>query len=266
MTAPAPSSDAPFPRPALTRVFPGPATSVTVREAYDVARPLGSGVGGATRPWVGVCMVASLDGSVTLDGASGGLGNTNDLEVLLTLRDLADAVIVGLGTARGEGYGAPGSGIRIGVVTNTGNIDPSSELFRSGAGFVITTERTEIPSHVDVVRAGIDRVDLAVALDRIGAVVPGVAHVHVEGGPSLNAALLEHDLVDELDLTIAPLMVGGMGKRAALGAGEVTRRFDLAHLLVDDDSYTFARWVRHTLRETPNTPERLNADGIGRRL
>jgi len=226
----------------LRFVHPGPARTTTVGEAYDVERQR---VG---RPWVGVCMVSSLDGSVTVGGTSGGLGNANDLEVLLTLRRLADVVIVGAGTARGEGYGAPQTGVRIGVVTNSADLDAGSDLFRSGAGFIITSESAELGHDVDtsieVVRAGRTRVDLAEAIDRLDTVIPGARYVHAEGGPTLNAGLLADDLVDELDLTIAPLMVAGPGRRAAMSGAEIERRFELAHLLVDDEGYTFGRWVR----------------------
>jgi riboflavin biosynthesis pyrimidine reductase len=189
-------------------------------------------------------MITSLDGSATVDGTSGGLGNTNDRAILLTLREQADIVIVGAATARGEGYGAPSGGVRIGVVTNTGRVDTESELFASGAGFVITSEATEVRDGVDTIRAGRTAVDLAAALGRLDEIAGDVSHVHAEGGPTLNSSLLELDLVDELALTIAPTMVGGSGPRVTGGDDQVIRRFDLAHLLVDDEGYTFGRWVR----------------------
>jgi riboflavin biosynthesis pyrimidine reductase len=229
----------------LRRVQPAPAGATTVAEAYGMPRPIR-----ADRPWVGVCMIASLDGSVVVDGRSGGLGNANDRDVLLTLRRAADVVIVGNATASGEGYGAPESGVRIGVVTNSGDIDVAGALFRSGAGFVITHAGAEVPSGVEVVRAGDAHVDLALALQRLDAIVPEVRYVHAEGGPTLNGALHAADLVDELDLTTAPLMVAGRGPRAALGDAELSRRFDLAHLLVDGDGYVFARWLRRDAGDT----------------
>jgi len=223
----------------IRRVHPGPPTDTTIADAYGVPRPLLP-----DRPWVGCCMIASVDGSVVLDGTSGGLGNANDQAVLLTLRDVADVVIVGNSTARGEGYGAPRSGIRIGVVTNSGDVDSTSDLFRSGAGFVITHETAAVPDGIEAVRVGHDRLDLRGALDRLGDVVPGARHVHVEGGPTLNGALLAEGLIDEFNLTMAPLVVAGRGSRAGVGDVELAQRFDLAHLLVDDDGYVFGRWVR----------------------
>jgi riboflavin biosynthesis pyrimidine reductase len=215
--------------------------TISVRAAYDVDRPVHP-----DRPWVGLCMVMSLDGSISVDGVSGTLGNPNDLDVLLTLRSLADLLLVGAGTVRGEGYGPPKKpGQRIGVVTNRGNVDLDSELFTSGAGFVIANEQTDIDeSRVDVLRAGHDRVDIAEALTRIGEVVPGVCYVQAEGGASFNAGLLDADAIDELDLTLSPHLVGGAGPRLTNGASESRRGFTLAHLLADDDGYVFSRWLR----------------------
>ena len=227
--------------PPLHRLLPHPAGPTTIRAAYDVDRPVH-----ADRPWVGLCMVTSLDGSISLDGTSGTLGNPNDLDVLLTLRSLADLLIVGAGTARGEGYGPPKRpGQRIGVVTDRGSVDLDSELFTSRAGFVITNEQTEIDeSRVDVLRAGRDRVDIAEALTRLGEIVPDVRYVQAEGGATLNAGLLDADLIDELDLTLSPHLVGGAGPRLTVGANESKRRFTLAHLLADDEGFVFSRWLR----------------------
>lgn len=224
----------------LHRVHPAPHEPTTVREAYDVPRSAH-----ADRPWVGLCMVSSLDGTVAVDGLSGGLGNEHDLEVLLTLRSIADVTIVGSGTVRDEGYGPPKSGKRVGVVTNRGSVDLDSELFASGAGFVITTESADVDeSRVEVLRVGVEVVDLVAAVARIREIVPTADYVQAEGGPTLNAALMEADLIDELDLTVAARLSGGPGPRLTSGADEIDRRFDLAHLLVDHDGFLFGRWLR----------------------
>ncbi len=120
----------------LRRVHPEPAGHVTIRDCYDVERPPPP-----DRPWIELCMVASLDGSTVVAGRSRGLSNPNDSELVLTLRDLADVIVVGAGTARAEGYGPPRkAGQRVGVVSNSGRVDPSSALFASGAGFLIVPE------------------------------------------------------------------------------------------------------------------------------
>lgn len=225
----------------LWRLHPAPAGRTTIAEAYTVDRPPPH-----HRPWIGLCMVASLDGSVTVGGTSGGLGNRNDATVLSTLRSIADVVLVGAGTVRGEGYGPPRKpGQRIAVATNRGSIDLDSPVFTSGAGFVLAPHAAPIDEHrVEVVRAGDDRLDLRQAIGRLHEVVPGVTYVQAEGGPTLNASLAAADVVDELDMTLSPRFVGADGPRLIQGAGELDQRFDVAHLLLDDDGFVFGRWLR----------------------
>lgn len=228
-------------RSSVLRLLPAPAGPTSIVAAYDVDRPIVAG-----RPWVGMCMVSSLDGSISVDGTSGGLGNANDLDVLLTLRALADVVVVGSATVSGEGYGPPASGTRVGVVTNRGSVDSSAPLFRSGAGFVITHAGADVPDGVEVLRAGRTAVDMVTAIARIDEIVPGARHVQVEGGATLNGTMLDADLVDELQLTVSPMLVGGDGPRITMGATEVRRRFELAHVLTDADHYLFTRWLRRS--------------------
>src|SRR5436309_16123811 len=51
-----------------------------------------------------VNFVTALDGAISVEGRSGGLGSPGDLRVFRVLRALADAVLVGAGTAAAEGY------------------------------------------------------------------------------------------------------------------------------------------------------------------
>ena len=101
---------------------------------------------------------------------------------------------------------------------------------------------------VEVLRAGRERVDVSLALSLLHTVVPGVRVVQAEGGPTLNAALLAADAIDELNLTISPRLVGGDSPRVTHGGMPVLdARYTLAHLLVDDDRFVFSRWVRSGL-------------------
>ena len=217
-------------------------TVTQILQAYETERPtLPEG-----RPWIGVCMIASLDGSVVVNGASGALGNPTDQHILGTLRRLADLIIVGAGTVRAEGYGPPKkAGQRIGVVTNSGAIDLETELFQSGAGFLVAPESASIDERlVDVIRAGETSLDLEAAIALIPELIPNAQFIHAEGGPGLNASLLRADFVDELNLTLSPRLVGGSGERLTVGAPDVNQAMDLAHLLVDEDGFVFSRWVR----------------------
>ncbi len=192
-------------------------------------------------------MIASIDGATAVEGRSGGLSSTSDTAILSALRQRADVVLVGAATVRSEGYGPPTkAGLRIGVVSSNGqHLDFSSPLFTSGAGFVVTTtDAPDLP--VETVRAGsLGHVDLADALVALSSRIVGHAGalVSVEGGAGLNAALHTAGLIDEINLTVSPHVVGGESHRLLAGAEERSTRMQLVHLL-DDDGYLFARYRR----------------------
>lgn len=198
------------------------------------------------RPWVGVCMIASLDGSVAVEGRSGGLGNANDRAILAALRDAADVILVGARSAVAEAYRSPRkSGQRIGVVTASGDVPSATDLFTSGSGFLVMPEDGPAgPPGIDIVRAGRRTVDLPLALGRLGDVTESPVFVQAEGGAGLNGALLDADCIDELNLSVAPVLAGGVGSRLIVAAGEWRRRYQPVHVLADDDGYLFTRWVR----------------------
>ena len=87
-----------------------------------------------------------------------------------------------------------------------------------------------------------DSVDGATALKVLAE--RGLFRVLTEGGPLLLSQLIEDDLLDELCLTVAPILVGGLGRRIAAGAGEVHTKMRPAHLLSDDQGYLYTRYVR----------------------
>jgi riboflavin biosynthesis pyrimidine reductase len=231
----------------VQQLFPIPAAgegdAVDLDDLYGLPRPSLSG-----RPWVGLCMIASLDGSTAVAGRSGGLGNADDQHVFAALRRVADVVLVGARTAVAERYGAPNPpGLRIGVVTASGNVAVTTDLFTAGAGFLVMPEGA-IPAPelagVDVVRAGTAGVDLPLALARLADVVSSPSFVLAEGGPGLNGSLLDAGCVDEVNLSLAPYLEGGDGARLVAGASEDLRGYQLAHVLTDSDGYLFTRWVR----------------------
>ena len=217
----------------MRRLFPHPASDLTVRECYDVARPRPS-----DRPWVAMCMVAGLDGSTVVDRTSRGLSNPTDQQVLLTLRTFAQVILVGASTVRAEGYGPPRlEGQHIGVVSRRGDLDLDTPLFASGKGFlVLPIDAPPVP--VPSVRAGLGSVDIAAVLAQLDVDV-----VQAEGGSMLNGLLAATDCIDELNLTISPQINGGEGPRLTSGAPPLSHRMELAHVL-EDDGFLFTRYVR----------------------
>lgn len=223
----------------IRRVFPDSAAT-TIADSYAQALDQRS-----SAPWVGLCMVSSIDGSTVVGGKSSELSSTNDMAVLHGLRSIADVILVGAGTVRGEGYGPPKTpGQRVGVVTASGNVDASLPLFTGGAGFIITTDHAKIADGVDVIRAGGDNVDLSAVVGRLSEMHPSPSFVQAEGGALLNGALLDADLIDEINLTTSPLCVGGSGPRVTTGAANHTARYELAQMVIDDQTFVFSRWLR----------------------
>jgi 5-amino-6-(5-phosphoribosylamino)uracil reductase len=176
-------------------------------------------------------MVASVDGRATdATGLTTALGGEGDRELFRSLRALADGVMVGAGTARAEGYGphrlradlaarrredGRHGPVPIVVVSRALDLDPSTALFAEAKTptIVVTCaaspaeRRMRLEAVTPVIIAGDRQVDLAEALDQLAEQF-GVTHVLCEGGPTLNSALLEAGLVDELCLTIAPTITG----------------------------------------------------------
>lgn len=182
--------------------------------------------------WVVVNMVTSVDGGVTLGGVSGPLGAEGDLAGFRALRAAVDVVVVGAGTARAEGYGpakvrpqvvdtrrARGQADRpaIAVVTRSLDLEGADRLFAEGHAPLVITAASSPPDRrrileergADVLVAGEAEVDLALALALLAD--RGLGRVLVEGGPRLNRDLFAAGLVDEVFVTIAPLLVGQEG-------------------------------------------------------
>lgn len=239
-----------FPHAAVTDPAPDPAGDradraaadpdadlVALRDAYDVPRLPPPG-----RPWVSLCMVTSLDGATVAGSTSRGLSNATDQALLLLLRTFADVILVGAATVREERYGPPRSEHqRIAVVSRTGRLDFDSALFASGKGVVVLPEDAP-PVPVESIRAGHGGLDLPAALAEM-ARRWGTGVVQAEGGPTLNGLLATADLIDELNLTLSPLIISGAGPRLTAGGASVAHRMSLAHV-IEDDGFLFTRYVR----------------------
>ena len=221
--------------------------------------------GPAGRPWVTTNMVASVDGAMSLDGRSGGLGSEADRMVFRALRSVADVVMAGAGTVRTERYGpvrldpervaerrARGQAPipTLVVVSNSGRLDSDlplldADLVGDGPLPILLTcaagepETRRLDGRVEVLVCGEHAVDLDVGLSLLAD--RGVAAVVCEGGPTLNAALLAAGLLDEFCLTIAPLLTAGAAGRIVAGVAEQPVGLELAHLL-ESEGALFGRW------------------------
>lgn len=211
--------------------------------------------------------VTSVDGAVSVTGLSRGLQTPGDNRIFAALRDLADVVLVGAGTARAEGYAAIHVSERrqrirsdygfartltTAVVSRSLRLDPDADLFtgtETGARTIVLTCRSGDPGvraalagRADVIDCGDDQVDLFAL--RAALVERGLNRILCEGGPTLFADLVTADLVDELCLSISPLLAGAGPARISAGDpfGGTPAALRLVGLLTEADAL-FCRYA-----------------------
>jgi riboflavin-specific deaminase-like protein len=182
-----------------------------------------------TRPYVLLNMVATLDGRATLGGRSGTISDSADRALFHGLRAAVDAVMAGAGTVRTERYGpivrdTEGRRLRtdlglaespLACIVSTSLALPADLplLADPESSVAIVTPSSErlatVPATVEYVRARRKdgALDLAMALDELHDRLH-VRTLLCEGGPHLNGELLRAGLVDELFLSVSPLLAG----------------------------------------------------------
>ena len=221
----------------------------------------------AGRPWLMINMIASADGAIALDGTSEALGNPADEAVFSAVRACADWIVAAAGTVRAESYGLPrptaatrrarraagrADRPRLAVVSGSLDLDlrlplfaeqrPGDELPVILTGKDASVEAADaLESVAEVVRLDSARpqpTEILAELDRRGAAV-----VLSEGGPSFNGQLADAGMIDELCLSIAPLVVGGAGPRIVHGSlRTVPVGLSIDHLLEASDTL-FVRYL-----------------------
>ena len=212
---------------AIDALWPAPLTALSDEQLLEsYAPPPGT--------WLRMNFVSSLDGAVTRDGLSGGLGDDADHRVFELLRRWADVVLLGAGTARAEGYGAmvlPEDSVRwrlahglaaqpvFALVSRRLDLDPASPIFAEAPvrPLVFTVEgspagqRAALAEVADVVTVGESEVDPLRVREELGR--RELLRIHSEGGPTLFGAFLTAGAVDELCLTLFPTLEAGPAPR-----------------------------------------------------
>ena len=213
------------------------------------------------RPYLYTNFALTVDGSATIEGRSGKIGSESDTAMLVALRTRADAVMIGAGTMRAEGYGRViGDPVKrerrerdglspdplMVIVSGRMDLPWDAPLFVEGHGRVLIFTASDMDppgteTAVDVVRHD-EAVDLPRAMQHLRA-EENVRALLCEGGPRLHAQLIDTGLVDELFVTHAPKLAGGTGPGIVVGLPEAERELELAWLLADDESgELFARY------------------------
>jgi riboflavin-specific deaminase-like protein len=187
---------------------------------------------GYRRPFVAVTFAMTLDGKITTKNFSPvDFTTREDKTHLLRQRALGDAVLIGHSTLKHDNVrlGVPDPKMREArvargqapyplrvIVSNEGRIDAGQKIFQTDISPIVIFSTTRMPArhqkalrekatlHLSAARS----VDLKWMLQQLRRDY-GVRSVACEGGATLFRALLEEDLVDQLNLTIAPFLFGG---------------------------------------------------------
>jgi riboflavin biosynthesis pyrimidine reductase len=147
-------------------------------------------------PYLGLNMVASVDGRAARAGRTKGLGGEADHALFHGLRERVDCVMAGAGTVRAEGYGR--------LIK-----DPAARARREQRGLPAEPVAAVVSRSGDVPLEGaVVGYEPKVLIDELRS-SHGVSSILCEGGPTLNSALLADGLVDELFLTISPQLLAG---------------------------------------------------------
>ena len=213
--------------------------------------------------WLRSNFATSVDGAITgADGRSGSVNSEADHVVFELLRALSHAVVVGAGTVRAEGYpalsvdprwratrrrsGLPDD-LPLVAVTNRGEVPPS--FLDQPVGSVLLATHASSPGLAaareqlgadQVMVCGEEAVDdrrlVSALADR------GWTQLLCEGGPHLHRSMLAAGVVDEICLSVTPVVVGGDGPRITAGGG-----LDAGYrpaVLVEEAGTVMGRWVR----------------------
>ena len=232
-------------------------------EAVDPAVVYGDLPFAPDRPALRLNMIVSVDGGTSWNGVSGALGGPADKALFAVLRSFADVVLVASGTMQAEQYGPavlPQSvqDARrergqmavppIAVVSRSCQFDWDASFFTAATvrPLVVTvsdadaSDRAHAAEVADVVIAGEHDVDLARALREMG--IRGARNVLAEGGPTLNGALAQAGLLDELCVTLSPLLASGDAKRIIAGSSlDELAPLQLRSVCAEDD-FLFLRY------------------------
>ncbi|MGW5123431.1 pyrimidine reductase family protein [Streptomyces sp. NPDC004069] len=237
-------------------------TFAELAAAYAYPEPRAAG-----EPWLRANMVATLDGAAQHEGRSQPISSAADMRIFGTLRALADVVVVGAETVRQEGYrpararaefaalreaAGQGPAPAIAVVTASLELDFSLPLFTSPlVPTLILTGAAAAPERTAAAEKAGARVVVAgdgVGVDPVRAVraLAGLGHTRLltEGGPRLLGQMVASGALDEMCLTVSPMLTAGDAQRIAGGPSvAVPRRFTLESLL-EDDGFLFSRYRR----------------------
>ena len=180
------------------------------------------------RPYVFLCTAMSLDGKLsTFDKKQAKIATDDNKEMLYEMRVKADAIMVGgktlilddpkltVKSEKRLKMGKNKEPFKVAIISNMEEIKNIDDFLNEGEAkkIIFTTERSpkanikEFENTCEIYIYGKEKVDLKQSLSKLYEL--GVKTLMVEGGGELIFSLLKENLVDEINLKIGNLILGG---------------------------------------------------------
>ncbi len=237
----------------LSRSGQKPASPVDLAAAY--VWPEGA--------WTRAMMLTTLDGAIAgADGLSGSISSATDRLIFSEVRRLCDAVLVGAGTLRAERYNPmkarpeyqearAAAGLQpapvVVIVSRSLDLPWQDPLFHESFQQPVVLTDVHDATSPELMRAhahaDVQQIPNIDARTIIGAMhARGLSRIVCEGGPALLTQMATADLIDEYDITLAPLFTGQGSGIVDSSLGTI-RRLHCAQVITDD-GFVFARYLR----------------------
>jgi 2,5-diamino-6-(ribosylamino)-4(3H)-pyrimidinone 5'-phosphate reductase len=195
------------------------------------------------RPYVILNAAMTLDGKIATKTGSSEISGRKDLIRVHKLRKEMDAIMVGINTLLADDprltihkieAKPEDNPVRI-VVDSKARTPLNFRILSDDAPTIIATTENADPEKIDalekkvtVLKCGKDRVDLRSLMNKLKEM--GIKSLMLEGGSTLNYSMLKDDLVDEVRVCVAPMIVGGINAKTLVDGEGIDNMSDAIKL------------------------------------
>lgn len=195
-----------------------------------------------SRPHVILSAAISIDGKIATRTGRSNLSSRKDLIRMHNLRKNVDAILVGKNTVNIDNplltvrYVKGRNPTRI-ILDSKGSLSPKSKVISTAKKIptiLVVSENAPrnverfITKGVEIIRCGKNKINIKKLLMILGK--KGIKRIVVEGGGTTNWYFFKEKLIDEIVITIAPYVVGGINAISlveGIGFSDVSNSFKL---------------------------------------
>ncbi len=187
------------------------------------------------KPYVILNAAMTLDGKIATKTGSSEISCHEDIIRVHELRKEVDAIMVGIGTVIADNPKLTAHKIeaelsdnpvrvivdskaRTPIAAKVTNKDADTIIAVANdykSDFIVSDRYQELKKRADIFFSGKDKVDLKALLTYLGD--KNIRTLMLEGGSTLNFAMIKEGLIDEIRVAVAPMVVGGVDAKSLFG-------------------------------------------------